>query len=131
SVKWHTIQEELLNCNDGGVQFFDTCDHILDDPGLPHIIHRAYFMILSNGFYGNYFDNANHRDKVIQRFQHFINQNCIEHSINNELEPRIVPNINIKKKSHYYTPTIMVNTAITLFSIAAGSYIGGYIYLSL
>jgi len=126
---WHLMQEELLDRNDGGDQFYELCQEILNDPSLPLMVYKVFYIILMCDFKGIYFDDINHRNQIKQKFHYFIENNDVvirgESDFDSSSSVLVLKNI-------FWTPALnkfMLVTTSVLTVIALGSYFGIYIYL--
>jgi type VI protein secretion system component VasF len=127
--KWHLLQEELLNCNDGGQHFFELCQQVVDNPSLPIITHKTLYMILANKYRGIYYDDVNKRNMFKQKLHYYIEQN--DYWINSFEELSLSPILHFEKNQWYnrLNRRYFTNVTIGLFGLSVAAYIGVYFSL--
>ncbi len=127
--KWHLLQEELLNCNDGGQHFFELCQQVVDNPSLPIIAHKTLYIILANKFRGIYYDDVNKRNMFKQKLHYYIEQN--DYWINAYEDTALSPILHFEKNQWYnrLNNRYFTNVTIGLLGLSLVSYIGVYFFL--
>lgn len=53
-VRWNPLQKDFQGSYTGGEVFFNTIDHILDNPKVPPIVFEVFYFMLKRGFQGKY-----------------------------------------------------------------------------
>jgi type IV/VI secretion system ImpK/VasF family protein len=53
-VRWNPLQKDFQGSYTGGEVFFNTIDHILDNPKVPSIVYEVFYFMLKRGFQGKY-----------------------------------------------------------------------------